>query len=92
MKSKSLTYADPMYTPRVSVICESGTCKLFAFSRSMVTRNCGSFAVNGVNRLTRSFRCAAPPNQPLRCCCQFIELVRSEILHDKLESAKSPSP
>ena len=89
LKSKSFTYDDPMNTPSVSVICDSGTCRLFAFSRSIVTRYCGSFAVNEVNSRTRSLRCPRlSASDALRCLRQFLQFVRSLILHHKLESAE----
>ena len=37
-------YSEPMKTLRVLVICESGMFIALAFSRSMVTSTCGSFA------------------------------------------------
>ena len=38
----------PIKTPKIVVICESGTFMAFAFSRSMVTNSWGSLAENVV--------------------------------------------
>src|SRR6266436_5510144 len=49
LKSKSFTYTEPINTCSASVTWLNGTCKLFAFSRSIFTSTCGSFAVKLVN-------------------------------------------
>ena len=77
-----------MYTPSVSVTCCSGTCRLLAFSRSMVTRNCGSLAVKLLYKPVRSLRALLWRTRVLRGFGEFFEGVPPLILQFVLEAAK----
>ena len=73
---------------QASVICWSGTCRLRAFSRSMFTTNCGSFAVKELNRPRRSWR-SLPSRPASGSRCRAPAGVATLVLHLERESAEA---